>query len=101
MAEIHGKREVGRTYEITQQLSVRLTEMTRRTQFPACSSCGEGDYWHVTWPTSVLLSRHMAAPSCARTLVDKRVLVIGGGTGLEATTPPKLGPVLPVVDHLP
>ncbi len=91
MAEMHGKREVVRTYEITDQLSVRLTEITRRAQFPACPSCGEGDCWHVTWPTSVLLSRHVAAPCRARTLADKRVLVIGGGTGLEAIALAKLG----------
>jgi hypothetical protein len=65
MARIPRKREVVRTDAITDQLSVRLTEITRRAQFPTCPSCGEGDYWHVTWPTSVLLSRYVAAPSRA------------------------------------
>ncbi len=81
MARIPRKREVVRTYAITDQLSVRLTEITRRAQFPTCPSCGEGDYWHVTWPTSVLLSRHVTAPSCARTWWGRQVLVIGGGAG--------------------
>ena len=67
MAERHGKREVVHTYEITEQLAVRLTEITRRAHCPVCPSCGEGDYWHVTWPTSVLLSRHVATPARART----------------------------------
>jgi predicted nicotinamide N-methyase len=101
MAERHGKREVVHTYEITEQLAVRLTEITRRAHCPVCPSCGEGDYWHVTWPTSVLLSRHVAAPARARTLADKRVLVIGGGTGLEAITLAKLGAVVSVLDHMP
>ena len=101
MAARRGKREVVRTYEITDQLSVHLTEMTRRAHCPACPSCGEGDYWYVTWPTSVLLARHVAAPSRARTLVDKRVLVIGSGTGLEAITLAKLGAVVSVLDHIP
>jgi hypothetical protein len=43
-----GNTEVIRTYTIAEQLSVRLTEIPRRRQFPTCACCGDGNYWHVT-----------------------------------------------------
>jgi predicted nicotinamide N-methyase len=101
MAYRHTETEVIRTYEITPQLSVRLTELPRRSQFPRCSFCGTGNYWHVTWPTAVVLARYLAAPLRRRTLVGKQVLIIGCGAGLEAMVLAKLGAVVSVLDHIP
>ena len=55
MAQRHTETEVVRTYEIIPQLSVRLVEIPRRSQFPRCAFCGTGNYWHVTWPTAMAL----------------------------------------------
>ena len=96
-----GNTEVVRTYAITARLSVRLTEIPRRRQFPTCACCGDGNYWHVTWPTGVLLARYLAEPACQRTVVGKQVLVIGCGAGLEAIVLAKLGAVVSVLDHIP
>jgi predicted nicotinamide N-methyase len=93
--------EVIRTYTITEQLSVRLTEIPRRRQFPTCACCGDGNYWHVTWPTGVLLAQYLAAPARQRTVTGKQVLVIGCGAGLEAVILAKLGAVVSVLDHIP
>lgn len=101
MAQRHSETEVVCTYEITPQLSVRLREIPRRRQFPRCSSCGDGNYWHVTWPTAVLLARYLATPARQRTLTGRRVLVIGCGAGLEAMVLAKLGAVVSVLDHIP
>lgn len=101
MAQRHTETEVVRTYEIAAQLSIRLVEIPRRSQFPRCLSCGEGNYWHVTWPTAVLLARCLATPARQRTLAGKQVLVIGCGAGLEAMVLAKLGAVVSVLDHIP
>ena len=101
MAQRHTKTEVVRTYEITTRLSVRLIELPRRSQFPRCSFCGTGNYWHVTWPTAVVLARYLAAPLRQRTLVGKQVLIIGCGAGLEAMVLAKLGAIVSVLDHIP
>jgi predicted nicotinamide N-methyase len=93
--------EVVRTYEIPPQLSVRLVEIPRRSHFPRCSSCGDGNYWHVTWPTAVLLAHYLATPARRRILAGRRVLVIGCGAGLEAIVLAKLGAVVSVLDHIP
>jgi predicted nicotinamide N-methyase len=93
--------EVDRTYAITARLSVCLTEIPRRRQFPTCACCGDGNYWHVTWPTGVLLARYLAAPARQRTVAGKQVLVIGCGAGLEAIVLAKLGAVVSVLDHIP
>lgn len=101
MAQRHTETEVVRTYEITPQLSVRLVEVPRRSQFPRCAFCGTGNYWHVTWPTAVVLARYLAAPLRQRTLAGRQVLVIGCGAGLEALVLAKLGAVVSVLDHIP
>lgn len=101
MRQIRNDTEVVRTYQITDQLSVDLAEIPRRTQFPTCSFCKDGNYWHVTWPTGVVLARYLAAPTRQRTLAGKQVLVIGCGAGLEAIVLAKLGAVVSVLDHIP
>jgi predicted nicotinamide N-methyase len=101
MTRIRNDTEVVRTYTITDQLSVRLREIPRRGQFPTCAVCGDGNYWHVTWPTAVVLARYLAAPARRRTVAGKQVLVIGCGTGLEAIVLAKLGAVVSVLDHIP
>jgi predicted nicotinamide N-methyase len=101
MTRIRNDTEVVRTYTITGQLSVRLTEIPRRVQFPTCACCGDGNYWHVTWPTGVVLARYLAAPARQRTMVGKQVLVIGCGLGLEAIVLAKLGASVSILDHIP
>src|SRR5262245_3847453 len=101
MTRIHTNTEVVRTYQITNQLSINLTEIPRRVQFPTCAVCGDGNYWHVTWPTGVALARYLATPARQRTVAGKQVLVIGCGTGLEAIVLAKLGAVVSVLDHVP
>jgi len=101
MTRIRNNTEVVRTYQLTEQLSVDLTEIPRRGQFPTCAFCGDGNYWHVTWPTSVALARYLAAPARTRTVSGKQVLVIGCGAGLEAIVLAKLGAVVSVLDHIP
>ena len=101
MTPIRNDAEVVRTYQITDQLSVDLTEIPRRVQFPTCPFCGDGNYWHVTWPTGVALARYLAAPARKHTVAGKQVLVIGCGAGLEAIVLAKLGAVVSVLDHIP
>lgn len=101
MTRIRNDTMVIRTYQITDQLSVELTEMSRRAQFPICPCCGDGNYWHVTWPTGVALARYLAAPTRQRTVAGKHVLVIGCGVGLEAIVLAKLGALVSVLDHIP
>jgi predicted nicotinamide N-methyase len=101
MAQRHTESEVVHTYEITPQLFVRLVEIPRRSQFPRCSFCKNGNYWNVTWPTAVLLARYLAALARQRTLTGRQVLVIGCGAGLEAMVLAKLGAVVSVLDHIP
>jgi len=101
MTRRRNETKVERTYQITAQLAVTLTEIPRRVEFPTCPYCGDGDYWHVTWPTSVALARYLAAPARRDTLAGKQVLVIGCGTGLEAIVLAKLGAVVSVLDHIP
>lgn len=101
MTRTRNDTEVVRTYQITEQLSVDLTEIPRRVQFPTCPYCGDGNYWHVTWPTGVALARYLAAPTRQRTVAGKQVLVIGCGAGLEAIVLAKLGAVVSVLDHIP
>lgn len=101
MTRIRNATEVVRTYQITDQLSVDLAEIPRRAQFPTCSFCKDGNYWHVTWPTGVALVRYLAAPARKHTMAGKQVLVIGCGVGLEAIVLAKLGAVVSVLDHIP
>ena len=101
MTRLHNETEVIRTYQITEQLAVDLREIPRRGQFPTCPCCGDGNYWHVTWPTSVALARYLAAPAHKHTVMGKQVLVIGCGAGLEALVLAKLGAVVSVLDHIP
>jgi len=93
--------EVIRTYDITAHLTLRVAERSRRLPVPPCGSCGDGNYWHVTWPTAVVLARYLAAPARQRTLTGRQVLVLGCGAGLEALVLAKLGARVSVLDHVP
>lgn len=94
--------EIAVSYQITKQLAVNLIELRNvPPDFSRCPYCGVNDFWHLVWPASVALSRHLAKAFPVRQWQGKQVLVAGCGVGLESVTLAKLGAQVTALDHVP
>lgn len=89
------------TYEVMNNLSIKLMEMPKLKKSPKCTYCGKGDFWNETWPSALVLSKYIAKEFSHERLKGCRALVIGSGVGLEGLALAKLGVNVTFLDHIP
>ena len=88
-------------YAITDALAVELVEICNwRPDFPACTYCGDNEYWNIVWPTGLAVARYVAGQVVPEHICGRRVLVVGCGVGLESVVLAKLGARVSALDHV-
>lgn len=89
------------TYEVMNNLSIKLVEMPKLNKSQKCTYCGKGNSWYETWPSALVLSKYFAKEFPRERLDGCRALVIGSGVGLEGLALAKLGANVTFLDHIP
>ena len=89
------------TYEVTNELSVKLVDLPKLKNSLKCTYCGNADYWDKTWPSAWILSKYLAEEFPSGRFDGCHALVIGCGMGLEGLVLAKLGATVSFLDHIP
>jgi predicted nicotinamide N-methyase len=90
------------TYNITDNISIQLEEITKPENIQNCTYCGKGgNFWNETWPSALALSKYLAKEFSFKRLDGCQALVIGCGVGLEGIVLAKLGANVSFLDHIP